>query len=121
MIATVIMLMLTALMLLIAGLSVDTLVGVMVAVIGSLAVAHSLKSVETMYTSWSYWVKVILKFASILLLTCGCTYRSFYTLIAGLVGAIVLLIFTVVMSAISKRQSASVSDADASNTEETAE
>ena len=107
MIAIVIMLILTALMLLIAGIGVATLVGVMVAIIGSLAVAGSLKDVESKYTSWSYWTKVALKFVAVLLLVCGCSYQSLYTVVAGLGFAIILMIFCIIMGFIENRKSKS--------------
>ena len=107
MIAIVIMLILTALMLLIAGIGVATLVGVMVAIIGSLAVAGSLKDVESRYTSWSYWTKVALKFITVLLLVCGCSYQNLYTVVSGLGFAIILMIFCIIMNFIENRKSKS--------------
>ena len=118
MIGVIFTLVLTALILLIGGVDVPTLLAMLVTMTGSYAIGCKLRDVESRYTDWKYWVLVGFALATTVLVTCGLTYKSFWTLVTGGLYAVLSLILKAVFRFVAKRNSESSVEGSVDTTEE---
>lgn len=107
MISVIITFILTALILLICGVNVPTLLAFLITMCGSQLVGRQLKDVESRYSDWKYWVLIAFTLVTTVLLACGLTYKSFWTLVTGGTCAVLAILVKAVFRIVAKHKTVS--------------